>query len=198
MFECGAHIRQRVLVDIIYVPGRRSVAVGVTRHCWRCAARGTWGAETSLTAWLTRAATYRKGTFYIYKRPTVTSPQRNNSNVSLIRLSFNTMSLVARASCTGYGVAGHCWRSIDQATCFRADVRVKVCNAPGKRVNVVSDRKSVASILRLPDDGHVGTAILPGVERGEPHAYRAVTQPSVENVATPCCITRYQRLWQCA
>lgn len=51
-------------------------------------------------------------------------------------------------------------------------MRVKVCNASGKRVNVESDRSNVAE--------HPAAARRPcwhrhfaGVERGEPHAYVA-------------------------
>lgn len=94
--------------------------------------------------------------------------------MSLIRLSFNTMSLVARASCTGDGVAGHCWRPIDQAGCFRADMRVKVCNAPGKRVNVVRTGRASRASCGCPT-----TAMLaPPFCRGSKGESRMRTAPS--------------------
>lgn len=61
------------------------------------ARRGERERPTSLTAWLTRAATHWKGTFYIYMWPTITSLLENNISASFICPVFETISLVARA-----------------------------------------------------------------------------------------------------
>lgn len=61
------------------------------------ARRGERERPTSLTAWLTRAATHWKGTFYIYIWPTITSLLQNNITASFISPVFETLSLVARA-----------------------------------------------------------------------------------------------------
>lgn len=67
--------------------------------------RGEHERTTSLTAWLTRAASHRKGTFSIYKWPTITPLLKNNTCVSFMGTSIERISLVARVLCSGAAVA---------------------------------------------------------------------------------------------
>lgn len=83
----------RSCVWILWCASRRRDAAGNVD----VARRGERERPTSLTAWLTRAATHWKGTFYIYMWPTITSLLENNVNASFICTVLDTVSLVARA-----------------------------------------------------------------------------------------------------
>lgn len=151
----------------------------MTRHCWRCAARGTWAFD--VTHCLAHPRRYgRKGTFYIYKRPTITSRQENILSASFVQSFERCHLLHAR----GYRPGRVTGSDRSMAPAVSARMCGSRCTARRKIVSTSCRTKAASrSILRL-RGGHVAAAILRG-SQGARRMRTAARNPRGANDASP-------------